>query len=158
MSTFTRATSFEIVTKKTPNQFGNTPVIRTTSDFKFYLEDSMEGWFFYAPSNSLSNGGSIPKAAQSLFGLDPFDPWYINAYVMHDLLVGECGYMHPIRHDDGRTRHLGWREAAAWLNKGMVVKEENNQDPLTPIQRRMIMRAVLLYGLVRRPPPYQIVR
>lgn len=47
MSTFTRATPFEFVTKKIPNRFGNTPVIQTTSDFKFYFENTMEGWFFF---------------------------------------------------------------------------------------------------------------
>ncbi len=149
MSSFTRLLNYEFTDDPVPNQYGNTPIIRTLESFRFYYDGSMTGWYFEAPNHSIANGGSIPDVLQNMFGLDPFDPWYLQGYVMHDLMVGECGKMYPIRHDDGRFKYISWGEAADWLNKAMVVKESCVPKPITKLQRKMIILFVRGYGLVR---------
>lgn len=143
MSSFTDDLDFDLV--------GN-GIYKTRTPFRFYLSDDKTGDYVEVPACFISNGASIPKPLQTLFGWRPMDLRWAQAAFLHDGLVGETGTALPICNDTtGQKRYASWSEAATWFDKALAVKRANTSNRLMcpPLNRRLFVMAVRAWGVLR---------
>jgi hypothetical protein len=139
MSSFTEPLDFDCV--------GN-GVYKTRHPFRFYLNDDRIGDYVEVPACFVSNGASIPKPLQTVFGWKPMDLRWAQAAFLHDGLVGETGTQLPICNDNGAKRYASWGEAATWFDKALQVKRA--LSPSCPdLNRRLFVAGVRAWGIVR---------
>jgi hypothetical protein len=115
---------------------------------RFYINDNKVGEYVEVYTGFCSNGASIPKAIQKLFGWSPFDHRWLAAAIIHDALVGETVSQFTVRsteHDC--TRYLSWSESATWFDAALRVKM--SQHNIRKFKRKMFVAAVRAWGLVR---------
>ena len=140
MSAFTDVLDFDCV--------GN-GIYKTRRAFRFYLRDDKTGDYVDVPACFVSNGASIPRPLQHLFGWKPMDMRWAQAAFLHDALVGETGTQLPIMSASGAKRYASWSEAATWFDKALAVKRE--QFPTCPdLNRRLFVMGVRAWGVLRR--------
>lgn len=139
MSSFTDRLKFERISN-------SKNLYRTLNSFRFYYNDDKSGEYLDVPIGTIFNGASFPLSVQKFFGFDPIDSRWVQATVVHDLLVGEHrekAFVMPT------CRYLSWNESADWFDKALRVKFD--QLPNTPhFNRRLFVYAVKLYGLRKK--------
>jgi hypothetical protein len=140
MSSFTEPLDFDCV---------GAGIYKTRHPFLFYLSDDRTGDYVEVPACFVSNGASIPKSLQALFGWRPMDIRWAQAAFLHDGLVGETGTQLPIYNASGAKRYASWSEAATWFDKALQVKRANSQS-CPPLNRKLFVMGVRLWGVVRR--------
>jgi hypothetical protein len=139
MSSFTEPLDFDCV---------GAGVYKTRHPFRFYLSDDRTGDYVEVPACFISNGASIPKPLQHLFGWKPMDLRWAQAAFLHDGLVGETGTQLPIYSSTGQKRYASWSDAATWFDKALAVKRANS--PTCPkLNRRLFVAGVRAWGVVR---------
>ena len=139
MSAFTDVLDFDCVGKG---------IYKTRRAFRFYLRDNKTGDYVDVPACFVSNGASIPKPLQTVFGWHPMDIRWAQAAFLHDALVGETGTQLPIIGADGSKRYASWSEAATWFDKALQVKRANSQS-CPPLNRKLFVMGVRLWGIIR---------
>lgn len=116
-------------------------LFRTTKPFTFFLDDTKTGEYLHVPAGVHFNGASIPVRIQKLFGWQPMDWRWLQATVIHDMLVGE----HGVIYYTSEYRRLSWDEAADWFDVALRVKR--SQYPACPkLNRVLFVKAVKIYG------------
>ncbi|MFV0408824.1 MAG: DUF1353 domain-containing protein [Paracoccus sp. (in: a-proteobacteria)] len=116
----------------------------TEREFTFYLDDRKTGEHLTVKAGTLFNGASIPKKLSKLFGWNPIDHRWLQATVVHDVLVGEL--CHPLTTSTGRLLH--WVEAADWFDAALRVKR-SQYDSCPKLNRILFVHAVKLYGFFK---------
>jgi hypothetical protein len=115
---------------------------------RFYISDECKGEYVEVYTGFCSNGASIPKAIQKLFGWSPFDSRWLAAAVIHDALVGETVSkfaVHSTEHVG--ARYLCWSEAATWFDAALRVKM--SQHEISKFNRKLFVTTVRAWGVVR---------
>lgn len=140
MSAFTDVLDFDCV--------GN-GIYKTRLAFRFYLRDDKTGDYVDVPAGFYSNGASIPRVLQIVFGWKPMDLRWAQAAFLHDAMVGETYSKIPII-SGSNSRYATWNEATRWFDAALRVKRE--QCPTCPnLNRRLFIAAVKLYGIIEKP-------
>jgi hypothetical protein len=111
--------------------------------FRFYFSDDKTGAFVDVPAGFKSNGASIPRPIQNLFGWKPMDARWAQAAFIHDGLVAESGVQLYI---GGRIP--SWKEAADWFDKALSVKQAQMAD-CPKLNRVLFVKAVKVWGIMR---------
>jgi hypothetical protein len=141
MSSFTASLDFDHI------GYG---VYRTRHGFRFYLLDSKTGDYVDVPAGFYSNGASIPVLLRCLFGWQAMNFYWAQAAFLHDGLVAESNVQLYICNDASGTKRVPtWSEAATWFDAALCVKQAH-APACPPVNRRLFVFAVRLYGLVRR--------
>jgi hypothetical protein len=138
MSTFTKNLKY----KKHPKLKNK---YLTLESFIFYLNDDMTGEYLFVPKGTIFNGASFPKIVQRIFKFDPMDERWLQATVVHDVLVGE----HKGKLRVSPTgRELSWEESTHWFDQALKVKlEHTNNTP--PFNRCLFVKSVEFYGKIK---------
>lgn len=122
---------------------------KTRRHFRFYLKDSLTGDYVEVPACFVSNGASIPRPLQIIFGWYPLDIRWSQASFLHDAMVGETGVKMCICNDQtGRARYASWSESADWFDKALKIKRANSQG-CPYLNRKLLVLGVRMWGLVR---------
>lgn len=135
----------------------DTDLLKALHGFEFFLSDSKTGWVAVIPSGFESNGASIPKFIQTLFGWDPTDPRWLQASFLHDALCGERGVQYGVYNTEtGESKWLAWSEAADWFDSALRVKQA--QEVCPELNRKAFVAAVKLYGKLFRKKASRLSR
>lgn len=149
MSSFTDPLKF--IKVNINRKSGAAQILAVTEDrFRFYLDDSRDGWYCEIPIGFRSNGASIPVWIQKAFNWDPFDIRWAQAAFLHDALVGETCERFVVFNDKYPTgKQLSWADAATWFDKALQVKRDNATQECPPLNRRLFVAAVRLHGVLK---------
>lgn len=122
---------------------------RTSEEFTYFENDTLEGWYVTVPKGFPSNGASIPSFIQVLCGLHPMDPRWAQSAFMHDAVVGEtCNKIKVKNSFTDEERYLSWEESANWFENSLRVLQKNGKKCPT-LNRWLFTKVVRMWGNYR---------
>jgi len=133
--------------------FSKEQVLERLSDNKFrlieplyfYWNDDKTGKYVVIPAGTVVNGADYPLFVCKLFGWKADDQDVLLPSAVHDYLVGQgCprGSVLP------ENRKVSWYEASLWFDRALRVRSEHSNKPMSTVKRKLIVKAVQVYGVV----------